>query len=168
MVEPIGEMRQGLVRQATERYICRAESIFDRQFDRIPVLFDLHGRAAGMFKSIGRERWLRYNPWIFSKYFEENLRDTVPHEVAHFVVYEVFTGRNVQPHGKPLRSDTENADQGECKREAVHEMPKSCNRDRAIAWLWLVVTRAGRGVVPAVSVTARQGHGHGHGQAAQF
>ncbi|MEZ5568512.1 MAG: hypothetical protein R3E54_09265 [Halioglobus sp.] len=33
-----------------------------------------------MFRRHGRRCDIRYNPWIFAKYFEENLRDTV-HEV---------------------------------------------------------------------------------------
>ena len=85
--------------EATEEHICRAENICGREFERIPVLFDLSGRAAGMFKVIGEERWIRYNPWIFGKYFEENLRDTVPHEVAHYIVHETCGRRKVRPHG---------------------------------------------------------------------
>ena len=100
MIEPIGEEQQVRVTQMTERYICRAEGIFDRRFDRVPVLFDLRGRAAGMFKVVGRQRCIRYNPWIFGKYIDENLRDTVPHEVAHFIVHEAYGRRSVKPHGQ--------------------------------------------------------------------
>lgn len=99
VVQPIGDTEQCRVGEKTEDYICRAEAIFGRDFDRIPVLFDLKGRTAGMFKTIGTRRMIRYNPWIFAKYFEENLRDTVPHEVAHFIVHEVYPRRGVKPHG---------------------------------------------------------------------
>lgn len=84
---------------ATERYLCEAQQIFDRQFERIPVLFDLRGSCAGMYKVVGNRRWIRYNPWIFAKYYELNVRDTVPHEVAHFVVDEVY-GKRAKPHGQ--------------------------------------------------------------------
>jgi SprT protein len=100
VVEPIGKPGQRQVLAATEEFICRAEQLFERRFDRIPVLFDLPGRAAGMFKVMGRRRVIRYNPWIFGKYFEENLRDTVPHEVAHFIVHETCGRRVVKPHGR--------------------------------------------------------------------
>lgn len=100
MVEPIGDFQQDQVEQMTEHFIARAETIFKRSFDRVPVLFDLSGRAAGMFKVVGRRRCIRYNPWIFGKYFEENLHDTVPHEVAHYIVHEVYGGRSVKPHGQ--------------------------------------------------------------------
>jgi len=99
LVEPIGELQQRQVVAATEAYIARSEQLFGRPFDRVPVLFDLRGRAAGMFKVVGSRRWIRYNPWIFSKYFQENLRDTVPHEVAHYVVHEVYGLNSVKPHG---------------------------------------------------------------------
>jgi SprT protein len=89
-----------LVLARTEHFISLAETHFGRRFDRVPVLFDLQGRAAGMFKVIGKRRLIRYNPWIFSKYFDENLRDTVPHEVAHFIVHEAYPRRGTRPHGQ--------------------------------------------------------------------
>jgi SprT protein len=103
VVQPIGVAERDRVAQETERYIRQAEGIFGRSFDRIPVLFDLRGRSAGMFKTIGERRFIRYNPWIFAKYFEVNLRDTVPHEVAHFIVHEAFPRRGVKPHGPQWR-----------------------------------------------------------------
>ena len=71
MVQPIGEAQQQQVVEMTEKYVRQAESIFDRRFARVPVLFDLKGRTAGMLKIIGRQRLIRYNPWIFGKYYEE-------------------------------------------------------------------------------------------------
>lgn len=104
VVQPIGDVEQRQVAEMTETYLCHAEAIFSRRFDRVPVLFDLKGRTAGMFKIIGRQRLIRYNPWIFGKYFEENLRDTVPHEVAHFIVHEVYPRRGTRPHGREWRN----------------------------------------------------------------
>jgi SprT protein len=104
VVEPIGQGLQQQVVAATEDFIVRAEALFGRDFERVPVLFDLRGSAAGMFKVAGRRRWIRYNPWIFSKYFDENLRDTVPHEVAHYIVHELYGSRRVKPHGRQWRS----------------------------------------------------------------
>ena len=104
MVQPIGSTERRQVEQRTEDYILLAEAIFGRRFDRVPVLFDLKGRSAGMFKSIGKRRLIRYNPWIFAKYFEENLRDTVPHEVAHYIVHELYPRRSTKPHGAAWKS----------------------------------------------------------------
>jgi SprT protein len=99
VVEPIAELQQAQVEERTEHFVCQAEGLFSRQFERIPVLFDLAGRTAGMFKMVGRQRCIRYNPWIFAKYFDENLSDTVPHEVAHYIVHEVYGRRRIKPHG---------------------------------------------------------------------
>jgi SprT protein len=100
VIHPIGKIQQCQVEQRTEQFIRQAEAIFGRRFDRVPVLFDLRGRTAGMFKIIGKRRIIRYNPWIFAKYFEVNLCDTVPHEVAHYIVHEVYPKRGVKPHGR--------------------------------------------------------------------
>ncbi len=99
LVEPINEAQKRLVRKATRGYIERAEDIFECKFRAVPVKFDLRGRTAGMFKAVGKDQVIRYNPWIFAKYFEENLRDTVPHEVAHYIVHEVYPQRSTKPHG---------------------------------------------------------------------
>jgi SprT protein len=99
MIEPIGIELQRRVLAATEHYFGEAEKIFGRKFERIPVLFDLRGTSAGMYKVFGKRRWIRYNPWIFAKYYDINLRDTVPHEVAHFVVDDVYN-KHAKPHGQ--------------------------------------------------------------------
>ena len=103
MVQPIGSAERIQVIEATESYIRRAEDMFGRRYARVPVRFDLKGHTAGMFKIIGRRSLIRYNPWIFAKYFEENLLGTVPHEVAHFIVHETYPRRGVKPHGPEWR-----------------------------------------------------------------
>jgi SprT protein len=114
VVEPIGKPRQHEVVAATERYVQQASEVFGRRFRQVPVLFDLAGRTAGMFKLVGRRGWIRYNPWIFAKYYEENLKDTVPHEVAHYIVHELYGTRGIKPHGRQWRAVMEHfgADQG--------------------------------------------------------
>ena len=100
MIEPISsELRQQVV-EKTASYIASAEEVLERSFDRIPVLFDLKGSTAGMFRADGRQREIRYNPWIFAKYWEENYKSTVPHEVAHYIVHELYGMRSVKPHGR--------------------------------------------------------------------
>jgi len=99
MVEPIGAPRRQRVIAATESYIGRAEMLLGRSFAAIPVLFDLTGRAAGMYRVSQKGRAIRYNPYIFAKAFADNLATTVPHEVAHYVVDVVHGWRNVRPHG---------------------------------------------------------------------
>ena len=115
MIEPIGAAERRRVMAETEHYLRLAGQLFGRTFEPVPVLFDLRGGSAGMFRAAGRECWIRYNPWIFAKYFEENLQGTVPHEVAHYVVHELYRRRrSVKPHGAEWRAvmDAFGADPG--------------------------------------------------------
>ncbi|MBE9539035.1 MAG: SprT-like domain-containing protein [Proteobacteria bacterium] len=98
-MEPIGSVQRAQVLEQTELYIDKAEHIYKKKFLRVAVEFDLGGRTAGMYKVVGRHRSIRYNPWIFAKYFDENLSGTVPHEVAHFAIDQVYGLRRVKPHG---------------------------------------------------------------------
>ena len=86
------------VTRETQRYVALASELLDYPFPEVPVQFDLRGRAAGMFKAHGKRAWLRYNPWIFAKYYDEHFSGTIPHEVAHYIVHELY-GYGVQPHG---------------------------------------------------------------------
>ncbi len=114
MIEPIGtELRQQVLAR-TEFYISEAQSTFSRSFDRIPVHFDLSGSTAGMFRVHGRKREIRYNPWIFSKYYRENLAGTVPHEVAHYIVHRVYNMHRVRPHGAEWQSLMAEFDEASC------------------------------------------------------
>jgi len=93
------EQRQQVVVE-TDRFVRAASEYYEREFPRIAVQFDLKGHTAGMFRYDGKRSVIRYNPWIFAKYFEESLRDTVPHEVAHYIVHELHPYRRVKPHGR--------------------------------------------------------------------
>jgi SprT protein len=104
VIEPIDEHQRQQVLDRTEHFIVSAEEVLERRFDRIPVRFDLRGTTAGMFRAHGRQREIRFNPWIFAKYWEVNLEGTVPHEVAHYVVHEVYGFGRVKPHGDEWRA----------------------------------------------------------------
>jgi SprT protein len=99
LVEPIDLAQRAQVLARTEHFIALAGDILEYSFSPVPVEFDLRGTTAGMFKTYGKKHWIRYNPWIFAKYYAENLRDTVPHEVAHYIIYHLYGNRRVKPHG---------------------------------------------------------------------
>lgn len=103
MVLPIIPSQQQEVIEQTHYFIQLGNKLLGYSFGAIPVFFDLKGRAAGMYKVTGRrhrvQRRIRYNPWIFSKYYENNLTVTVPHEVAHYLVDCIYGLRHVRPHG---------------------------------------------------------------------
>ena len=108
MIEPIGKAQQLLVIEQNCDYVRRAEDIFEQKFPAIDVVFDLSGSSAGMFRIKGHHSQIRYNPWIFAKYFDDNLEGTVPHEVAHYVVHQLYGHRRgrrhrILPHGEEWR-----------------------------------------------------------------
>jgi SprT protein len=99
LIEPIHAGQRQQVIALTTDYIHRAGEIFARSFAPIAVTFDLKGRAAGMYRVDRRQRCIRYNPYLFAKYFDDNLAVTVPHEVAHYITDCVYGMRRIRPHG---------------------------------------------------------------------
>ena len=102
-ITPVTDSQRLQITQATHHCIERAGVLLDRDFALLPVAYDLQGKCAGMYQIRGSQRRIRYNPWIFAKYFEESLENTVIHEVAHYVVDCVWGIRRVKPHGKEWR-----------------------------------------------------------------
>lgn len=103
-VMPLDSEQQEQVLSATETCLYQVGVVLERTFEPIPVYFDLKGRAAGMYKVKKSQRMIRYNPYIFARYFSENLAVTVPHEVAHYVVDVLYSMRNTQAHGKEWKN----------------------------------------------------------------
>lgn len=100
LIAPIQETQRQQVIIATEEYIKRANKIYSSKIEIIPVKFDLKGRISGMYKIKNQQAVIRYNPYLFAKYFEENLSITVPHEVAHYIVDIVYGMQNARSHGR--------------------------------------------------------------------
>jgi len=99
LVQPLSRQQKDQVCEATGACIRRAEHIFKLAPRPVPVVFDLKGRAVGMYRVRCGERLIRYNPYIFAKYFDSNLNETVPHEVAHYVTDRLYGLGNVRSHG---------------------------------------------------------------------
>lgn len=104
MTLALNEEQQQRVITETTRYIQLANQRYQTNFPVIPVYFDLTGHTIGMYKQLRQQKIIRYNALVFSKYFEENVRDTVPHEVAHYVVDMQYSRRNRRPHGVEWQS----------------------------------------------------------------
>lgn len=92
-------LQRSAVEAAVRDCLQRASRELGRSIPVPPVRFDLSGRSAGMFRARGRHSELRFNPWIFARYYSENLRETVPHEVAHYLVWWQFPRRRMRSHG---------------------------------------------------------------------
>ncbi len=99
MIEPISDIQKRQVELAVMSYIKVASGLYGRKFDPIPVHFDIKGKCAGMYEIKGKSKRIRFNPWLFAKYYEESLSDTVIHEVAHYLVDCMYGLRRVKPHG---------------------------------------------------------------------
>ncbi|MDH3637582.1 MAG: SprT-like domain-containing protein [Gammaproteobacteria bacterium] len=98
-VIPIGQEARRQVAAATERWIQRAGRVFGRLLPDIPVTFDLSGRAFGMYRVDRRGRVIRYNPYLFAKYYAEGLAVAVPHEVGHYVTDILYGHTSILAHG---------------------------------------------------------------------
>lgn len=103
-IEPISRSQKAEVVTVTEDCIKKAGQCYDRQFSRLPVLFDLKGKCAGMYQRRGDARRIRYNPWLFAKYYPQSLQQTIPHEVAHYIADCLWGIERIKPHGREWRS----------------------------------------------------------------
>ena len=103
-IEPIDQNQQQRAISLTADYIQAAGAVFGRRFRLISVKFDLTGRSAGMYRVSKRQRQIRYNPYLFAKYFDDNLAVTVPHEVAHYITDLIYGLSNIRPHGAEWQS----------------------------------------------------------------
>ena len=103
-IQPLSTEKQQLVIEETQACIDRATSLFKVKNTGVEISFNLKGRTAGMYrvkrKIIQHKREIRYNPFIFSKYFDDNFKTTIPHEVAHYISDLIYGLRNIKPHGK--------------------------------------------------------------------
>lgn len=99
IIQPLDEQQHEQVRRATVDCLQQAGQMFQFSLGSVAVTFDLTGSAAGMYRVRGGERVIRYNPYIFAKYYANNLAVTVPHEVAHYVTDRLYGLRNIRPHG---------------------------------------------------------------------
>ena len=99
-VTPIDRDLQDQVRARTLHYCRLAEELFGRRVPAVAINFDLKGQSSGMYRVRGRQREIRYNPWIFAAHFDHCITTTVPHEVAHYVVDLCHGLGNVRPHGR--------------------------------------------------------------------
>lgn len=119
------DQKQAVVEETT-KYIQLASELYQTDYRIIPVKFDLTGHTIGMYKRWRNKKLIRYNSLIFSKYFKENLQDTVPHEVAHYIVDMQFSRKKVSPHGVEWRSIMQKfgADDSRTARYDLSDIPK--------------------------------------------
>ncbi|MCH9699399.1 MAG: SprT-like domain-containing protein [Gammaproteobacteria bacterium] len=92
------------ITQHAFHFIRLGEELLEKRVPLLDIHFDLSGQMAGMYCARPNLRWIRFNPFLFNKYWQENLEQTVPHEVSHYLVDLAFGARKVKPHGKEWRT----------------------------------------------------------------
>ncbi|PVX42970.1 SprT protein [Pasteurella langaaensis DSM 22999] len=78
----------------------KTEQFFDRTFSMPSVSYDIRGVKAGV--AYLQQNSIKFNRTLLLENPEDFIRQVVPHELAHLVVYQVF-GR-VKPHGKEWKA----------------------------------------------------------------
>lgn len=126
------ELQNAVIKEVMH-YVSLAEKHFEQEFTLDSVQFNLRGRSAGQFRAKPKkesnklfagasiyETQLRFNNALLELYGAKFISDTVAHEVAHFVVYEVYSkpahrsnrvgrrgarnAKQIKPHGIEWRS----------------------------------------------------------------
>ncbi len=87
----------------TGDFIAQARRRYGLLLPELEIRFDVHGAAWGYYIRKGCRRWFRFNPTLFARHFDEGLNDTIPHEVAHYVVDKRYPRRRCKPHGAEWR-----------------------------------------------------------------
>ncbi len=112
IIPPLSTEKQQQVIEQTHAYIEQAVDLFNIKHNAVEISFNLKGRAAGMYRVRRHSGWhfaelkreIRYNSFIFSKYYDDNFNTTIPHEVAHYVSDIIYGLKNIKPHGKEWKT----------------------------------------------------------------
>lgn len=84
------------VQRQLKRDLDTANRYFNKTFVPPTLNYNVRGRKAGV--AYLQQNEIRLNPTLLAENGEEFIRQVVPHELAHLLVFQHF-GR-VQPHGK--------------------------------------------------------------------
>ncbi len=129
-----------LVIERTGAEITKVGLAYKKKFPKYKIRFDLSGLAAGQFSMRNGSYLLRYNEAIFARFFQANLKTTVAHEVAHFIVQVLypkrrFARRRVLPHGTEWREVMAllEADASVCHKFDLNGLPQ--RRERRFAYV---------------------------------
>jgi SprT protein len=92
---------QDSCKEMAEHTYKKAEKLYNKEFARPIFMFDLKGRTAGQacYKSkYGRGGAIRVNMTLLMENTTAYINRTIPHEVAHHLVMQMFDRRSA-PHG---------------------------------------------------------------------
>lgn len=84
------------IQRRLRQCLQQSEQFFDRTFSMPEVSYDVRGVKAGV--AYLQQNCIKLNRTLLLENPEEFIRQVVPHELAHLIVYQVFG--KVKPHGK--------------------------------------------------------------------
>jgi len=92
-----------------EDTLKKADNIYSRKFDRVPVKFNLKGATAGQYCFIrgsnnSDDSYFRFNLDIANENGKDAYVSTVIHEVAHHIARVMAGGKYIKPHGREWKS----------------------------------------------------------------
>ena len=134
------------IKNEVEKNIQQAEQLFGRDFERLPISFNLKGKTAGMYKSTSYGNMkkgvnFRFNLDMVELNGWEKFKDTIPHEVAHHITSTIYP--SAKPHGRewkgvmmalgynPSRTHEMKAVKNNNKKEYVYEC--DCGLDHTLS-----------------------------------
>jgi SprT protein len=94
---------QNKVEDTVLECIVKAEQHYNKTIDIIPIKYKNMGRTAGRFSynRVMSRKSLAFSPTLLSENGENFINRTVPHEVAHYIVYIFYP--MAKPHGREWR-----------------------------------------------------------------
>lgn len=95
----LSEQQCSIIVTETEHLIEATHQHYSLRPRPVTVSLNVKGRAWGYFVQKGSDYFIRYNPFLFARYFNDGIKDTVPHEVAHYAVARLNPRRRYRPHG---------------------------------------------------------------------
>ncbi|MFK0573607.1 SprT family zinc-dependent metalloprotease [Endozoicomonas sp.] len=108
---------------------AQAEKRLNRRFQKPYIRLDLKGQTAG--QAWIEKRQLRFNPVLLNENRDHFLKQTVAHEVAHLLAYELY-GPRIRAHGREWQSIMMAVFQLPADRCHSYDTQRSSRRD----WLY--------------------------------
>ncbi len=84
------------VQRKLKQSLTLANAYFEKEFIMPQINFNVRGAKAGVAYLQRNE--IRFNPILLQENSDEFIKNVVPHELAHIIVYQQFG--KVKPHGK--------------------------------------------------------------------
>lgn len=89
------------LQQSTRQLLSTAMQAYGRNFPMPAIHTDLRGMTAG--QAFVADNRIRLNTQLLTEHGQAFIDETLPHELAHLVVYQLY-GRRARPHGEEWKA----------------------------------------------------------------